>query len=460
MVYLCLVVWLAVGSFRFGYNFEVSDMPVLWFTGGLVFAGALYFVLPRLISEAAQQIPTLAKSLFWFMIVCGLAMRLALFASEPVLEDDYQRYLWDGAVSAHGFNPYAVKPEAASTSTDILLRSLAEASGVIIWRINHPDLRTIYPPVAQGAFAVAHIIKPWSLMSWRGLCLVFDLMTLGLLILLLGEVGRSPLWVALYWWNPVVLKELFNSAHMEAVLLPLVLGALYLAIKKRFLLSSTALAFGVGVKLWPVLLLPVLLRPLLSQPLKLIAPLAVFAGLCLVFALPVLLAGLDGSSGFVAYAKAWNTNNAFFPVLKNTFDIAIQSVGLKELDGGILARALLVAFVLAVTGWQSMLPITGAEDLIKRAAFVVAALFLVSPAQFPWYYIWVVPFLVFFPVRGLLVLSVTMPLYYSAFHFLARDSYETFTGVMVWIIWVPVWALLMFDLLPVIWRGRLEGSAR
>ncbi len=30
-----------------------------------------------------------------------------------MLEDDYQRYLWDGAVTAAGANPYAVSPQAA-----------------------------------------------------------------------------------------------------------------------------------------------------------------------------------------------------------------------------------------------------------------------------------------------------------------------------------------------------------
>ena len=76
---------------------------------------------------------------------------------------------------------------------------------------------------------------------------------------------------------------------------------------------------------------------------------------------------------------------------------------------------------------------------------MTATLFLLSPVQFPWYFLWVLPLLALRPVPGLLLATVTLPLYYAAFYFLARDTYAVFTGVIVWFIWVPVWAMLLFD---------------
>ena len=89
-------------------------MPVLPVTAGLVAAGVLFcLALPPLIraslSADAQGVPSLTV----LIVAMGLAARLALFASEPILEDDYQRYLWDGAVTAAGHNPFAVAPQDA-----------------------------------------------------------------------------------------------------------------------------------------------------------------------------------------------------------------------------------------------------------------------------------------------------------------------------------------------------------
>jgi hypothetical protein len=87
-------------------------------------------------------------------------------------------------------------------------------------------------------------------------------------------------------------------------------------------------------------------------------------------------------------------------------------------------------------------PIGGTDDLLGRASAVVAALLLLAPAQFPWYAVWLAPFLAFRPWTGLLLLAATLPLYYLLFHFTARDQTATFETVVVWMIWVPVWVAL------------------
>jgi hypothetical protein len=150
----------------------------------------------------------------------------------------------------------------------------------VLERINHSDLRTIYPPVAQGVFALAHWIGPWKLTAWRGLILILDMVTIALLLALLRDLGRSPLWAALYWWNPIVLKELFNSAHMDAIIVPLILGALLLAIRKRPLAATACLTLAAGAKIWPLILLPLVWRGLLDKPRKLALAIALTVLAC------------------------------------------------------------------------------------------------------------------------------------------------------------------------------------
>jgi hypothetical protein len=436
----------AWASPRFGYDVEVPQMPVLWLAGGLVACGVLYSVgLPRLLAATTADAKD-QRGLLLLVIAAGLVARLVLMPSEPMLEDDYQRYLWDGAVVAHGHNPYAIAPATArAMGARTPIGKLAADSGVIVPRINHPELRTIYPPVAQAAFALAHVMKPWSIVAWRVLLLACDLATLTLIIILLRAVGRSPLWAALYWWHPVVIKEFFNSAHMDAMLLPMVLGAVWLVWRNRPVEGSALLALAAGAKLWPAMLLPILLRPLLAEKGKLAAALSVFAIVLAACLWPILMGGLGDNSGFVAYAERWKTNSAHMQALEPAVAWLLAAIGLDGVSPALAARGLLamvLATVVLALAWRSW---SGCEELLRKCALAVAALVLLAPAQYPWYTAWLAPFLPFLPLQGFLLLSVTVPLYYTFFHLAGIERAELFRQYVVWMIWVPVWAVLAVE---------------
>ena len=91
-----------------------------------------------------------------YVLAIAVALRVLLLFSEPLLSGDVYRYLSDGRVLASGHNPYAYTP------TDP--------------RINHPEIRSIYPPHAQLLFALVH-----QLTAWRLLVIAFDLAAIVLL---------------------------------------------------------------------------------------------------------------------------------------------------------------------------------------------------------------------------------------------------------------------------------------
>jgi hypothetical protein len=443
----------------FGYEYQVDQMPVIWLTATLVLAGLLYCLgLPLLVERASAKRDTPLRAVVFCIIVTGLIARLALFASEPMLEDDYQRYLWDGAVTASGHNPYAMAPEQALAEGNDLAK-VARESGQVVRRINHSDLKTIYPPVAQAAYALAYAIDPWGLNAWRSVLLAFDIATLTLILLLLRDVGRSPIWSALYWWNPLVIKELFNSAHMEAVVLPFVLSALLLAIRKRHVLAAGSLAMAVGAKIWPGLLLPLVLRGSVRDGRSLVYAILVFVLLVALWAAPVWFGGVDSNSGFVAYASSWQTNSALFPALERAANSTFALTGLPTDMAGTAARGLLAVILAGVALAIAVKPIESPDDLIGRAGLVVAALVLLSPAQFPWYAVWFAPFLPFRPWFGFLLLTATAPLYYLRFYFLAAHKPNVFDEIVVWIVWVPVWAALALEAVHRRKTAAAEGAA-
>jgi hypothetical protein len=434
------------------------ERPALVFALGLCAAGLLYCAgLVRLVRASLALDAARSSNVLGLLFSAGLAARLVLFGSVPVLEDDFYRYLWDGAVTAAGGDPYARAPaDVAAGPTDGLGFVVGPDAARVLDRIGHAELSTIYPPVAQAAFALAHLIEPWSLAAWRLVLLACDLATFGLLLLLLDRAGRSRLWSALYWWNPLVVATLYNGAHMDVVVLPPLLLALLSACRGGAVRAAACLAVAAGAKVWPVLLLPLILRPVLHDARRLALAAAAFTGIVGVLALPVFLSGLGEASGFTAYAQGWQRNSALFPMLSGLVAGALGGVGMPVDLAGLVTRGLLAALCAAIAVAVAIRPLAGAEDLMRRAGLVVASLLLLAPAQYPWYFVWLAPFLAFQPRTGLMLMTATLPLYYSAFYLLPRDEIGVFDRLVVWIVWVPVWVMLARDALGSR-RGRPAG---
>ncbi len=310
-------------------------------------------------------------------------------------------------------------------------------------------MRTIYPPVAQAAFTLAHWLHPWSLVGWRLTLFLFDITVLCILLAILQTLGLPLLWLVIYWWNPVLVKETFNSGHMDVIVLPFILGAVLLAIRGRHLWGTVSSALAIGAKVWPLMLLPLILRPLLTAPKRLIVALCLFGLLAGAMAIPIYAAGLDNSSGFTAYGQRWEMNDALFMIFVWGARLFFRGFGVQSGNEQLVAR--IIVFLL-LSGWIAWLARSSAQDgrdFCERCLLIVGGVFLLSPTQFPWYYIWIIPFLAIRPRLSLLLLTILLPLYYLRFYFSARDSVNIFDYGIVWLEFVPVWCLLVWE-----WRAR------
>jgi len=168
-------------------------------------------------------------------------------------------------------------------------------------------------------------------------------------------------------------------------------------------------------------------------------------GLAAVLLTPVVLSGLDQSSGFVAYGSRWQSNDALFRTFQWFVLQGATVFGIEEAAGKIIARGLVGGALCALVLYINRTRAITATDLCFRAFITIGALFLVSPTQFPWYYAWIAVLLPVFPVRGFLVLSATLPLYYVYFYLSARDLTAYFRYGVVLVIWAPAWGLLLLD---------------
>jgi len=95
------LIFVHLASARISADFEYGTHPaqrpiVLCVCIGMI-AGVLYLFAALVV----RNIPC-SKTLLAWAIAAGFIMRAVLMNSTPILEDDYYRYLWDGAVTASG----------------------------------------------------------------------------------------------------------------------------------------------------------------------------------------------------------------------------------------------------------------------------------------------------------------------------------------------------------------------
>ena len=277
-----------------------------------------------------------------------------------------------------------------------------------------------------------------------------ELLAVLFLAAILREIGLPPAALMVYWWKPLVVKELVNSAHMDALILPLMVGAILCVIRKRHVLASATLAVGVGTKLWPVVLIPILFRPLISRPRKLAWTLGVFGGLALALLIPYALAATGPDSGLLAYGGQWEMNDPLFMLMlwgvRWVMEAAGGSAAAAPLTTRIIAGLLLFGWI----GWLSRRPGGGPAQLAEKCLLAAAGMFLLSPTQFPWYALWFLPLLTVRPRLSLVLLTVLLPLYYLRFYFLGTNTPEIFDYGIVFVEFVPVWLLLGWEM----WKGR------
>ncbi|MBI2572210.1 MAG: DUF2029 domain-containing protein [Candidatus Schekmanbacteria bacterium] len=445
----------ALLSTRFEYGGAPGSRPTAAFVGLMMIAGAVHVAVVWLGERPVSD----RRGLAWVVFV-GAAMRLCMLLSTPILEDDYYRYLWDGAVTAAGANPYRYAPrEVAQAARGVAgapfpehLADLAERGKEVLARVNHPELTTIYPPVAQLAFAAAHVLTPFELAGWRLVLLCGEGATLALLLLLVRRHGGARVHlVAAYWWSPLAVKEGINSAHVDVLTVPLVLLGFFLTVQGRGIPAAAVTSLGAGVKLWPALLLVAHwhwtgrgLRWLPTFATASCGTLALVLG-------PFVLASMSAKAGLVAYGTRWEMNDGLFTVLvRGMALLRAAGVAVPLTDGG-AARMAVALIALAVLLWLFRKRLREAGDLFDRAALAVAWLLLLSPTQFPWYALWFLPLTSLRPRLSLQLLAALLPLYYLRFQLKARGDVATFDDWLVWLETAPVIGAMVVER----WRGRV-----
>ncbi len=210
----------------------------------------LYCIMAWMICRDEEDYST--NVLIWIVVV-SVAFRLMLVALEPIGSDDVYRYIWDGKVQAAGKDPYLFEPSNPS------LQPLH--TGMLPAKINFPSMKTGYPPFAEWAFALVYLLAGESVVGYKIAFLVIELVSIGLLFILLKGSKRPLKYLALYVLCPLPILQFALEGHCDVLVFPFLLGLILLwkgGIFARFL-SYCSAGFAILAKIYPVIFLPAML---------------------------------------------------------------------------------------------------------------------------------------------------------------------------------------------------------
>ena len=324
------------------------------------------------------------------LVVAAILVRIPFLLSEPRWSDDVWRYVWEGQVWRAGFNPFTDAPDSA------VLVPLRDA----VWaRVNHREVSTIYPPLAQALAAALPSVLAWKLVM--GAC---DVGTAWVLHRRRAEAGW--LWALL----PLPALESAGSGHLEGA--GLLCTALALA-------GWPAFAWlGAMVKLLPgVLLVRAGGRTWVAAMIA--------TGLALV---PIWSPSL--LRGFETYRATWAYNGSVYPVVCMAIDEPHARRLLQGVGAAVVAGAL----------WR-------ARDSGRIAVWTFGAFVVLSPTVHPWYVLWPLLAALWNGQRAWTVLAVLVPLTY-----VVLGSYDAAASVWTEPSW-PRWVVYPAFYLSLGWEG-------
>ena len=334
-----------------------SDRGGPHFMAWLTLAGIAYLLAIRELVAT----PVVPRRLLVVGLLLAAVWHVAFLRLPPGGDDDIHRYVWDGHLQRLGYNPYLVIP------SDPAVRVLHTPETL---NLNNPELPSPYPPGAQLFFRSVTAIHE-SVFAFKIAFVICDLaIVLVLLGLLRFDRKRAHL-VLVYAWNPLLAIEVAGSGHVDIV------GALFLVVSLAALLrrwratAAIGLALAIAVKFLPIVLLPLYWKRIRVRDAALAVALVGF------LYVPFLDHGRIPIGSLGTYVRAFRFNGPVFAALARLAPPPLIA-GVTVLVGLLIATWLRRA----VPEWS--------EDLF---AWPMAASLLCAPAVFPWYLLWLLPFL-------------------------------------------------------------------
>jgi hypothetical protein len=322
------------------------------------------------------------------VVIIGLVLsalwRIEFLRLPAGADDDIHRYVWDGRLQRLGYNPYLVVP------SDPAVKGLHTPE---TRNLNNPDLPSPYPPAAQLFFRAITAIQD-STAALKVAFVVCDFAIVLVLIDILRRNQRRTHLALAYAWNPLLAIEVAGSGHIDIV------GALLLGVSAAALVrrwrttAAVGLGLAIAVKFLPIVLLPLYWKRVRIRDATLAAAVV---GLLYV---PFLDHGRIPVGSLGTYVQTFRFNGPLFATLAQVAPPQF-----------LIGMAVVVGLVTA-----SWLRNAVHEFSPGVFAWPMAATLVCAPVVFPWYLLWLLPFLTSTSTLLIMVWSVSIITTYVQWH--------------------------------------------
>lgn len=359
-------------------NFSDRGGPV--FMTSLALAGVAYF----LACGKFFTTPKFPRRAVIFGLLLAVVWHIEFLRLPAGIDDDIHRYVWDGRLQRLGYNPYLVVPN------DPAAKGLHTPE---THNLNNPDLASPYPPGAQLFFRVVTAVHE----SAFAMKLAFVLCHFAIVFVLLDvlrHTGQGSHLVLAYAWNPLLAIEVAGSGHIDIVGALLVVISVAALVRRWRAVAAVALGVAIAVKFLPIVLVPLYWKRVRVRD----AALAV-AVVALLY-VPFLHQGRIPIGSLGTYVRTFRFNGPVFA--------ALDKVAPPQ---PLTALAVLAGLVTAA--WLRRAAPELRPDVF---AWPMAASLLFAPAVFPWYLLWLLPFLISASTLLLIVWTVSIIPTYVQWH--------------------------------------------
>ncbi len=348
----------------------------------LPYFGAICLVLAKSRSKGALVV----------ILLFAVAFRLVGISKWPPMSTDVYRYHWDGKVQSHGIIPYLYAPN------DERLRHLRDR----LWkRINNKHVKTIYPPASELLFLACYKADPDDVLPFKFAFVFFDLLAIATVLGLLRKLGLPLERCLIYAWSPLTVDAFALNAHQDSLGIFAFLLALNFAVRGRAEFAGLALSLSAMSKGVPALLLPAIVRRAGWGAV------GWFVFGVLFFLAPYVKGGTQLAGGLGPFTACWHHNSGLYDLLW----LILRPLP-KET---VVARSLVASSVFCLAFFFAPRVSRDDRNLLRACFWILAVLILLSPAVFPWYLCWLVPFLCIRPRWGWLSLTALVSLCYALY---------------------------------------------
>jgi alpha-1,6-mannosyltransferase len=359
-----------------------SDRGGPYFMASLTLAGVAYLLAVREFFAT----PRFPRRVVVFGLVLAAVWHIEFLRMPSGADDDIHRYVWDGRLQRLGYNPYMVVPSdpAAKGLHTLETRNL-----------NNPDLASPYPAGAQLFFRAVTAIRESTFALKLAFVLCEFTVVFVLLDLLRGQQGAHL--VLVYAWNPLLAIEVAGSGHIDIVGALLVVISVAALARSWRAISALTLGLAVAVKFLPIVLLPLYWKRVRIRDGVLAATVVAL------LYVPFLHHGSLPTGSLGTYVQNFRFNGPVFALLA------------RVVPPPLLAALALLAGLATATWLRN----SATELSPDTFAWPMAASLLCAPAVFPWYLLWLLPFLTSASTLLIIVWTVSIIPTYLMWHWRA-----------------------------------------